>query len=156
MTQILAILGMVALSLGLATVSALWPCYLSDDGNSFLKNFVNQELLSFLGVIVTITLASAANLHLEFNRLQDRTREGFPEARSAVKAYAILLMVLFAGAFVLVILKPLFASDHITNAGFNSVAIVIVALSILSLADLTLAIFRIPPLESLDNDDKPS
>ena len=146
---------MAALILGLATVSALWPCYLSDDGNSFLKGFVNQELLSFLGVIVTITLASAANLHLEFNRVQDRTREALPEARGAVKAYAILLMVLFAGAFALVILKPLLAIKPIANAGFNSVAIVIVALSILSLADLTLAIFRIPPLESLDNDDAP-
>lgn len=149
MSRILAVLGLIALVIALATISTVQACWLSDDGNMFLKNFVNHELLSFLGVIVTITLASAANLHLEFNRLEDRTKESFPEARGAVKAYALMLMVLFAIAFALVILKPLLGTSITGSAGFNSAAIVIVALNMLSLADLTLTVFRIPPNGSL-------
>lgn len=146
MIRITSILMLIALMIGLGAASVLQPYWLSDCGNSFLKNFVNQELLSFLGVIVTITLASAANMHLEFNRLEALTSEGFVEARGAVKAYAILLLALFAGAFALVILKPMVAVDPHASAGFNSAAIVIVILNIMALADLTLAIFRIGPI----------
>ena len=39
------------------------PWVLSDQ-NAFLEAFVSHELLSLLAVVVTITLASAANLHL--------------------------------------------------------------------------------------------
>lgn len=137
---------MVLLIVGLAAISSYHPLWLSDCGNSFLRDFVNQELLSFLGVIVTITLASAASLHLEFNRMQADTGEKFEAARAATRAYAILLLGIFAGAFALVILKPLFGGSLTASAAFNSVAIVIVALSIFSLADLTLAIFRIQPV----------
>lgn len=148
MIRIISILILICLMTALAAGSVFQPYWLSDCGNSFLRDFVDQELLSFLGVIVTITLASAANMHLEFNRLQLATNEGFQEARSAVRAYAILLLVLFAGAFALVILKPLFGSGLQSSAGFNSVAIVIVVLNIMALADLTLAIFRIEPIPS--------
>ena len=41
------------------------------DTNAFLKGFVNPKLLSLLGVIVTITLASAANLHIELNKIEE-------------------------------------------------------------------------------------
>jgi hypothetical protein len=42
------------------------------DSNGFLLNFVNQELLAILGIIMTITLASAASLHLEFNKIEEK------------------------------------------------------------------------------------
>lgn len=144
MTRVITITALVTLIIALAIASAASPCWLSDDGNSFLKNFVNHEFLSFLGVIVTITLASAASLHLEFNRLEDSTEEGFEEARGAVKAYAIMLMVLFAAAFLLVIFKPIFGERPTWSAAFNSSAIVIVTLNMLALADLTLTVFKIP------------
>ena len=145
MKQILAILVLIALIVVLTAASICRPLLLTDTGNPFLKDFVNQELLAFLGVIVTITLASAANLHLEFNRLESLTKETFVEARRAIKAYAILLLWLFGIAFALVVLKPIVAISPTINAAFNSGAIVIVVLNILSLADLTMAIFRIRP-----------
>lgn len=146
MTQIIAITAMIALTAVLAAVSAIEPAWLNDNGNPFLRDFVDNDLLSFLGVVVTITLASAANMHLQFNRIEIATGEAFSEARRAVKAYAILLLWLFAASFALVIIKPLLGSGCHSNAGFNSAAIMIVLLNILALADLTLAIFRIGPI----------
>lgn len=143
--RIISIVALIALITTLATASVLCPRWLSDDGNTFLCNFVNHEFLSFLGVIVTITLASAANLHLEFNRIDDLSQsEAFTAARSAIKAYTVMLIVLFAGSFALVLFKPIFGIGAQQSAGFNSAAIVVVVLNILALADLTLSVFRIP------------
>ena len=55
---------------GLVVVAAR-PEWASDQ-NSFLRNFVTHEFLSLLGVILAITLASVANIHLEFNKIEER------------------------------------------------------------------------------------
>lgn len=136
---------LIALTAVLISASICAPYYLSDDGNSFFKGFVTWELLSFLGVVVTITLASAANLHLELNKLEERTRESFKEARVAVRQSASSLLALFVAAFVLVMVKPTLASPH-WNAGVNAVAILIVLFNLAVLTDLTMAVFRIPAM----------
>lgn len=142
--RILTILALITLIIGIAVVSWYDPVWLSDR-NTFLKEFMNHELLAVLGVIVTITLASAANLHLEFNRLEDAFGEAFPEARSATKGYAYLLIALFVMALALVVLKPIIACSLHAQAVFNGAGIVIIALNILALLDLTIAVFEISP-----------
>ena len=158
MTRILTILALIILTIGIGVISFYHPVWLSDQ-NKFLKGFMNHELLAVLGVIVTITLASAANLHLEFNRLEETFGEGFSEARSATKAYAYLLIILFVTALALVVLKPILASNDHLEAAFNGAGIVIIAVNILSLMDLTSAVFAIPPDRNLKNNtqrDEPS
>ena len=57
--------------------------------NPFLKGFVNPKLLSFLGVIVTITLASAANLHIELNKIEEAAgKSAFVNTRVSIKRSA--------------------------------------------------------------------
>ncbi len=74
-------------------LSVVAPTVLSDR-NSFLKGFVSHELLVLLGVIVTITLASAANLHLELNKLEEPVRKRvFGPTRAAIKRAAYWLNV---------------------------------------------------------------
>ena len=153
MNRTIAWTAIIGLATVLTSISVCRPELLSDGGNAFLKNFVNQELLSLLGVIVTITLASAASLHLELNKLQEVTKERFVGARRAVKLSAYSLIGLFAVAFVLVVSKPLLAHGPSTSAAFNSVAIVIFAFNIMVLLDLTRTIFRIPALAEDDGDD---
>ncbi len=128
----------------LMSVSACAPYFLSDSGNPFLRGFVNQELLSLLGVIVTITLASAANLHLEINKLQDLTGSEFPRTRKAIRYSAYSLIVIFGIAGLLVILKPILGPEVRITAACNSVAIVLVLFSLFVLADLTRTILSIP------------
>ena len=134
---------LIMLMAGMGAVSWFETCWLSDN-NKFLANFVNQELLAVLGVIVTITLASAASLHLELNRLEDDHGEGFEEARFATKAYAYLLIWIFLGAIALVIVKPIAAQSPFVEAVFNSLAILIIVLNVMALMDLTGAVFQIP------------
>lgn len=144
MVRILTILALIILTIGIVISSCAYPAWLSDQ-NTFLKGFMNHELLAVLGVVVTITLASAANLHLEFNRLEDEFEEGFAEARSATKGYAYLLIALFVLALCLVVLKPIVAVNPNLESLFNGAGILIIAVNILSLADLTSAVFAIPP-----------
>lgn len=141
----MTIAGLIFLFAMMMIVSWLQPSWLSDQ-NSFLLNFVNHELLAFLGVIVTITLASTASLHIELNRLEEGYNEGFSEARSAIKAYAYLMIWLLFAAIGLVIVKPILADGKSSlQAIINSLAIMIVVLNLLTLVDITRAAFSIPP-----------
>ena len=142
----------------LLAASACAPYLLSDDGNSFLRGFVNQELLTVLGVVVTITLASAGNLHLELNKMQDRTGSPFMRTRKSVKISAYSLILIFALAGALVIVKPLVGSDMRATAACNSVAITLMLFSLFVLVDLTRTTLSIPAASTLptrhDSDDE--
>lgn len=51
-----------------ATLSMFWPALLAK--NKFLVEFVSHEIMAFLVVIMTITFASVANIHLTVSRAQ--------------------------------------------------------------------------------------
>lgn len=146
MSKTIAWTSLIALATILIAVSTCHPYYLSDAGNSFFKSFVNHELLSVLGVIFTITLASAASLHLELNKIEERTGEQFLPARGAIKASAYSLVAAFALAFCLVVVKPIVATNQHWSALLNSAVVLIFVFNIAILADLTAAVFRIPAL----------
>ena len=133
----------------LLTVSACAPYLLSDQGNKFLAGFVNQELLSLLGVIVTITLASAGNLHLELNKIQDRTKIPFTRTRTAIKLSAYSLIAIFIVAGALVVIKPMLGTDMRATAACNALAIVLIVFSLFVLVDLTRTVFAIPASTTL-------
>lgn len=153
----MAWIALLILTTILASASFFAPYYLSDSGNSFFKNFVNQNLLSVLGVIVSITLASAANLHLAINKLQDATDDEFTEARTAVRLCCYSLLTIFAVATVLVMVKPTVpVGDDTLIALINSAVVLILVFSIGVLADLTGAVFDIPPEKKLGKqNDQP-
>lgn len=130
-------------------LSILAPWVLSDN-NAFLKGFVNHELLGFLGVVVTITLASAANLHIELNKLEEAAqRTGFTKTRTAIKRSAAALISMLLLAVVVVVAKPLVAPDPLANAMaasfFNGAALLIVLFNVLILIDLTQSAFQLGP-----------
>jgi len=141
----------------LLAVSACEPYSLSDNGNSFLRDFVNQNLLSLLGVIVTITLASAGNLHLELNKLQDRCKLNFRRTRRSIKLSSYSLILIFAVSCALVIIKPMLGKDMRATAACNSIAIVLIMFSLFVLIDITRTIFSIPASSTVPeikaNDD---
>lgn len=148
MVKTIAWTSLIALTGVLLSVSICAPYYLSDAGNSFFRDFVNHEMLSVLGVIVTITLASAASLHLELNKLEERTGEAFPEARAAVKLCAYSLVVMFGFGFATVVGKPWVGDNQHATAAINSLVVLIFVFSLAILADLTAAVFRIPAIKS--------
>ena len=126
-------------------LSACYPSVLSDH-NEFLLHFVNQELLALLGIIMTITLASAANLHLEFNKIEERhQKRALTSTRAKVKQAANCLIVLFVVSVALVVCKPLFGEGEHIQAVLNGAALFILLWNILLLAEMTLAAFDIKP-----------
>ena len=145
--------ALIGLMTVLLSISAWSPYYLSDDGNSFLRGFINHEFLSILGVIVTITLASAANIHLELNKLQDQVGKPFSRARAGICRSAYSLIIIFALGVVLVIVKPFTVSSQKLTAAANSAAIVIMFFSLSVLVDLTRTTFKIPAASAIRSDE---
>lgn len=98
------ILTLVTLGV-LITISVCRPSVLSDQ-SVFLKEFIGINLLSLLGVIVSITLASAANIYLELNRLEARFKKmNLSGTKNALKNSAIALVTLLALAIILIAVK---------------------------------------------------
>lgn len=51
--------------------------------NDFLKGFVNHEVLALMAVILTVTLASVANIHLALNRIVSKRFNGDEDLKHA-------------------------------------------------------------------------
>ncbi len=125
-----------------------------DDSNGFLRGFVNQELLSLLGVIVTITIASATNLHLELNKMEEAAqRRGFPGTRATIRAAVRWLLCLFVVAVLLVVAKPVIAPDGrgTVAALVNGASLGLVLFNVLVLWDLSYAALQLGP--RLDDEE---
>lgn len=108
---------------------------------------MNHEFLNILGVILAITLASTANIHLDFNRIEERY--GAPGAlvksRGNLKKAAYWLIGLFLAAIVLVVAKPVACNGETSQALFNAAALLILLWHVLVLVSLTQLVFRIEP-----------
>jgi hypothetical protein len=116
------------------------------DKNDFLHHFVNHELLALLGIIMTITLASAASLHLEFNKIEERAKKrGLVETRRGVKQAAYCLIILFVLSVTMVVVKPLVHGNDTMTALINGAAVFIVLWNALLLLELTQLAFAIQP-----------
>lgn len=117
-----------------------------DDSNQFLKSFVGEQLLSALGVILAINLASLAQLHMSLNRLEEKRGERFlTAARAEVKSSARWMIGLFIASVLVVVVKPLVGSDPRALAAMNACAIFILGFYILIMADIIEAVFDLEP-----------
>src|SRR6266478_2285115 len=135
MTRSIAICTLIA-AIAVVLICAIYnPSYLSDQ-NEFLHHFVNQELLALLGIIMTITLASAASLHLEFNKIEERYKKrGLSNTRRGVAQGAYCLIALFLAATVLVVVKPLLPHSETAEALVNGIALILVLFNVLILLE---------------------
>ena len=145
MTRNIAICSLIA-ALAVVLMCAIYnPSYLSDK-NDFMHHFVNHELLALLGIIMTITLASAAGLHLEFNKIEEKfQKRGLTITRRGVIQGAYGLIFLFLFAVAIVVLKPLIPHSDAAEAVVNGLALIILLFNVLILLDLTQLAFSIKP-----------
>jgi hypothetical protein len=130
------------------------PTLLSDD-NGFLKGFVGHELLALLGVILAITLASAAQLHLTLNSIEERFNRpnSFVATRNGIRSAVHWLLGLFVAALGLVVLKPCLALQTWMQSLANGLALLIVLWNILILISLTEAVFGLTALTNGDTKE---
>jgi len=125
--------------------------WFSDERNTFLRNFVNQELLNLLGVVLAITLASVASLQVAFDKVKDNI-EGLElsETRNAVKSAIMSLNWTFLGAVLLVVIKPLMPTGCTPIVSLvNATALLLVIYYGMTLMELTILTFKMPSLREL-------
>jgi len=139
--------------------SAVWiilsftaPWVLSDN-NTLLAAFISQGgFISFLGVVVTITLASAANLHLELNKMEEKVQKRvFTKTRNSIKKSAFWLIGMLLIAILIATTKSLICNTEIAQSLFNGASLLIVFFNILVLIDLTQTAFALEPSIKSDN-----
>jgi hypothetical protein len=129
----------------LVAIVLLRPNIMSDE-SGFLKDFVGANLLLVSGVVLTITLASAGQIHLSLNEIESRVGRAFlHKTRAGVHGAAYWLIGLFLGAVVAVVLKPYFLTSIAGQALFNSVALFILFWMVLIMVSLTTLVFTIKP-----------
>jgi hypothetical protein len=127
-----------------ATIAAPWAL---SDRNTFLAGFVNHEFLAFMGVIVTITLASAANIHLELNRYEESFHNvSFTDTKRHVRHSAYALIGALVASLVVVVVKPLGPATEAWQSGVNGMALTVILAGVMILIDLTQAAFGLEPL----------
>lgn len=139
-------------SVGVWIVLSVTAPWVLGDNNRFMKNFLSDKVLSFLGVIVTITLASIANLHLELNKIEQAAgRRGFPRARLRLRQSAAWMIAMLLAAVALDVVKPLVNAGEIVASFVNGASLLIVIFNVLILIDITQMVFQIEP--NLPSDD---
>lgn len=126
MSKAVGICALICFGAVVIIVAIVQPSVLSDK-NEFLKGFVNHEFLNVIGVILAITLASAANLHLEFNKIEERFRKkgGLSGTRAEVRSAARALIYLFAAGVAVVVAKPLLSPTDSAQCLWNGSALFI-------------------------------
>jgi hypothetical protein len=129
----------------LIIITICFPNVLSDS-NSNLATFINQGgFLSFLGVLVTITLASASNLYLRLNQYEKEKGEiKFTDARNSIKKSTyFLLIMLFLSIIIILIIKPILCNGERYQSIINSFCLLVLLSNILVLLDITEAVFTL-------------
>jgi hypothetical protein len=117
-----------------------------DDENSFFKDFISHEMIDFMGIIVTITLASVTNILVELIKLERELKLTiFEGSRNDLRHSAFALIISLAATFILVAIKPLISRGETAQAFVNGFGILIIIFSLLILLDITLAAFQLRP-----------
>ncbi|MFT6531666.1 MAG: hypothetical protein ACJASC_001208 [Limimaricola cinnabarinus] len=124
------------------TSAVIWrPDWVSDE-NAFLREFIDHDYLSFLGLVLTITVASLSQLHLSLDKLKSQlATEEIDPIRREIKHSAVVMIMLFAASLLLIVAKPIILDIESAAAIINSACIFFIIFYLLVLSDITLAIF---------------
>lgn len=135
---IVAVFGVTAMA------TAAVPHVLAN--NTFLTGFVNHEIMAFLIVVLTITMASVANIHLSISRLTASVKD--PERRKAIddgvakplrgdiESSARLLFWSFGVCAVALVVKGEFSDNVYVVSATHGIGIVVTVTNVLVLFDI--------------------
>ncbi|QQD18719.1 hypothetical protein I6N98_02290 [Spongiibacter nanhainus] len=134
----------------LVTISVCSPETLSK--NSFLDGFINHEILNIIALIVTVTLVSITQIHIEFGRIERRIKEPiFSEARTEINQTTWALGVSFLLVLVgLIIRSGVDQNSYMAISLHNTFCLVMLLIATLSMIDIVLVMHTISKEEPLD------
>ena len=114
--------------------------------NTFVQAFVGPDLLSLLVVILTITFASVANIHLSLNRFQASAapsrKQAIDDIRGEINDNAWLIFTAFIVCVVSLLAKGAF-TDPVGIAATDAICLLVLLVNALVMHDLYHAIFAL-------------
>lgn len=132
----------------LGSVVVAHPDWLSK--NTLLATMMTHELISILVVILTVTLASVANIHLAITRMtmssqgdRDVVRLVASEVRKEINDNAWTIFWSFVAAILVLIWKGAFPNNEFIVAACHAIGLIVVMLNVLVLHDLYRATFKL-------------
>lgn len=119
--------------------------------NTFLVGFISHEILAILAVILSITFASVANVHLSLNRIvrvvfrRDWKRGilASEPVRKEINSNAWLLFWAFIVCIGALIVKGVLGDNVYIESSMNGIALTVLLLNVLVLHDMYKTIFAI-------------
>lgn len=130
------------------------PTYLSDQGNPFLREFMDNDILSVLGFLTAVGNAATLGIFLHLNKLEDETNFKAKRTKISLKKSAVSLVYSFLIVFVVLVAKNWLPSKELYSALANSVGVAMVFFSLSVLRDLTLTVFGIPTKKIVESYEK--
>jgi hypothetical protein len=146
--KIVSLTLLIVLAGVFAGVSICMPSVLSK--NEFLAGFINQEILSIMGVIMTISITSIATIHIWFNELEEKHgQKVFGKARREVNQTAFYFIGLFLAQLGLLVVRsfPLFAESDVARSLFNGASLLLLICSVITLLDIMGVVRALTPEE---------
>jgi hypothetical protein len=140
---------LIAYVLFVAVATLCKPDFLAS--NEFLKDFVGSELLSLLAVILAITFASVANIHLALNQIIARVYEKniehgqvkAGEIRKEINSNAWLLFYAFLACAAVLFFKALFSDNDYVLSAMNGIALGTLLVNVLVFHDIYSTVFAL-------------
>lgn len=120
---------------------ATWPDILSDE-NSFFEQFFDQDFISFLAVLLTISIGLLAQLFVSVGKLGDKLGAGIvSEIRNEMRNTVKWLLAVFFLSLFLVALKPTLSAIPLALEISNSILMLLLVYYLLILSDVVLSVF---------------
>lgn len=118
-----------------------WPTVFSDS-NEFVREFLDQDLLAFMGVVLTLSIGLLAQLYISAAKLRDvLDDDAVTEIRDELKSSAKVLLIVFFVTFALVFIKSALGPQYQYVPCINAGLIFLLVVYLLILADVILAVF---------------
>lgn len=124
--------------------------------NGFLNGFVNHEYINVLAVIVTVSLVSVTQIHLEYSRIERRFDvRVFEEARATINLGALLLTGMLLLAFIISFVRalPIVSENDVFLSLVHSSALLTVVTAVFIMYDLVRVVYVLASDEPIGNDD---
>lgn len=123
--------------------------------NTFLMNFVNHEYINVLAVIVTVSLVSVTQIHLEYSRIERRffTRV-FAEARRQINLSALLMTLMLGFSFIISFLRAHNTGAMVWSSALHTAALLTIITSIFLMYDLVRTVYVLASEEPIGEDEE--
>ena len=118
--------------------------------NTFLQGFINHEILNIMAVIMTISIATIATIHIWFNELEDKHKQKvFGKARREINQSAFYFIGLFMAQLVCLVVRslPIFEKSDMALSFFNGAALLLLTFSVFTLLDIMGVVRKLTPEE---------